>query len=64
VKEKAQEKGKELRKVEEEEVVYMAKPREAQQGMWKRSLMAELRKKAEEHCGKEVPEKALLLELG
>jgi len=32
--------------------------------MWRRSLVAELRKKAEEHCDKEVPEEALLLELG
>ena len=31
--------------------------------MWRRSLVVELRKKAEEYCGKEVPEKALLLEL-
>ena len=27
-------------------------------------MVVELRKKAEEYCGKEVPEKALLLELG
>jgi len=31
--------------------------------MWRRSLVAELRKKAEEHYSKEVLEEALLLEL-
>jgi len=30
---------------------------------WERSLMKELRKKVEEHCGKGVPEEAWLLEL-
>jgi len=40
----------------------MAKLREAQQE-WKRSSVEELRKKAEEHCGKGVPEEVQLLEL-
>jgi len=62
VREEAQE--RKLRKVEEEEVAAcVAKPQEAQQ-KWKRSLVEELRRRAEEHCGKEVPEEACLLELG
>ena len=31
---------------------------------WRRSSVAELRKRAEEHCSKGVPEEAHLLELG
>jgi len=31
---------------------------------WRRSLVEELRKRAKEYCGKEVPEEAHLLELG
>ena len=34
-----------------------------QQGKWRRSPVEELRKKAENHCSKGVPEKVLLLEL-
>jgi len=30
---------------------------------WRRSLQEELRRRAEEHCGKDVPDKVLLLEL-
>ena len=41
----------------------MAKPREVQQEEWRRSSVEELRKRAEEHCGKGVLEKAQLLEL-
>jgi len=54
IREKAQEGEKRLRRVEEEE---------ARQG-WRKSSMEELKKKAEEHCGKGVPEEAWLLELG
>jgi len=63
IREKAQEGEKRLRRVEEEEAACVARPREAQQG-WRRSSMEELKKKAEEHCGKGVPEEAWLLELG
>ena len=35
----------------------MAKPQEAQQG-WRRSSVEELRKRAEEHCERGVPEEA------
>jgi len=37
---------------------------EVQQKEWKRSLIEELRKRAEEHCGKGVLQEARLLELG
>jgi len=52
-----------LKKVKEEKVAHVAKPREAQQE-WKRSLVEELRRRAKEHYGKEMPEEACLLELG
>ena len=61
VREKAQEGEKRLRRVEEGEAAYPVQ-REAQQG-WKRSSMKELRKKAEEHCGKGIPKEVRLLEL-
>jgi len=38
VKGKVQEGERRVRRVEEEEAVYMAKPQEAQQGAWRRSL--------------------------
>jgi len=41
----------------------MTKPQEAQQG-WKRSSVEELRKRVEEYCGKGIPEKAQLWDLG
>ena len=63
IREKAQEGEKRLRRVEEEEAACVARPQEAQQG-WRRSSMEELKKKAEEHCGKGVLEEAWLLELG
>ena len=50
--------------MEEQEVAHMAKPQEVQQEEWRRSSIEELRKRAEEHCGKGVPGKAQLLELG
>jgi len=59
---KAQEGEKRLRRMEEEKAAHPVK-REAQQG-WRRSSMEELRKKAEEHCGKGVPREVRLLELG
>jgi len=34
------------------------------QQKWRKSLVAELRKKAEEHCGKGILEETQLLELG
>jgi len=60
IREKAQEKR--LRRVVEGEVVRPVQE-EAQQG-GKRSSMEELRKKVEEHCGKDVSREARLLELG
>jgi len=60
--EKAHQGEKRLRRIEEEKVVCPVKG-EAQQG-WRRSLMEELREKAEEHCGKSIPREAQLLELG
>jgi len=62
IREKAQEREKRLRRMEEEKAVRPAKG-EAQQE-WRRSSIEELRKKAEEHCGKGVPREAQLLELG
>jgi len=47
--------------MEEEKAMRPAKG-EAQQG-WRRSSIEELRKKAEEHCGKGVPREVRLLEL-
>jgi len=61
IRKKAQEGEKRLRRMEEEKVARPAKG-EAQQG-WRRSSIEELRKKAEEHCGKGVPREAQLLEL-
>jgi len=52
-----------LRKVEQEEVACMAKPREAQQE-WKRSSWETLRKRAEWYCGPTVPQDVELWELG
>jgi len=62
IREKVQEGVKRLRRVEEGKVACPIQG-EVQQG-WGRSSMKELRKKAEEHCGKGVPEEAQLLELG
>jgi len=60
---KAQERReKEVRQVEEEKAAH-PKRREVQQE-WKRSSTEELRKRAEEHCGKSVPREVQLLELG
>jgi len=62
IRKKAQEGEKRLRRVEEGEAAHPVQG-EAQQGR-KRSSMEELRKKAEEHCGKGVPREMQLLELG
>jgi len=59
---KTQEGERRLRRVKEAEAARMAKPKEAQQG-WKRSSVEELRKKAEEYCGKGIPREVQLLEL-
>jgi len=56
IKEKTQEGEKRLRRVEEGEVACPVQG-EAQQER-KRSSMEELRKKAEEHCGKGIPREA------
>jgi len=61
IREKAQEGEKRLRRMEEEKAARPVKG-EAQQG-WRRSSIEELRKKAEEHCGKGVPREVQLLEL-
>jgi len=62
IRKKAQEGEKRLRRMEEEKAARPAKG-EAQQE-WRRSSIEELRKKAEEHCGKGVPREVQLLELG
>jgi len=63
IREKVQEGEKRLRRVEEDGAACVAKPREVQQG-WKRSSVEELRKRAEEHCEKGIPEEAQLWDLG
>jgi len=61
---KAQEcREKEVRRVEEGGRAARPVKGEAQQGWW-RSSTEELRKRAEKHCGKGVPEETRLLELG
>jgi len=59
-----QEKEKKLRRVEEGEAAHVVKPREAQQGEWRRSLWEALRKRAEWYCGPTVPQDVELWELG
>jgi len=58
VKGKAQEGERRLRRVEGRGAARVAKPREAQQEEWRKSSEEVLRKRAEEHCGKGVPEEA------
>jgi len=48
--------------MEEEKAVRPVKGEVQQE--WRRSLIEELKKRAEEHCGKGVPEEAQFLELG
>jgi len=62
IREKAQEGEKRLRRIKEEKAARSVKG-EAQQE-WRRSLIEELRKKAEEHCEKGIPREVQLLELG
>ena len=62
IREKVQRGEKRLRRIEEEKAAHPAKG-EVQQG-WRRSSIEELRKKAEEYCGKGVPREVRLLELG
>jgi len=52
-----------LRRMEEGNMAYPTQGK-AQQEVWRRSLMEELRKQVEEHCGKGVLEEVQLLELG
>jgi len=56
IREKVQEGEKRLRRMEEEKAACPVKE-EAQQE-WRRSLIEELRKKAEEHYGKGIPREA------
>jgi len=60
---KVQETERKLRRAEEEKAACVAKPQEVQQG-WKKSSIEELRKRAEEHCGRGILEETRLLELG
>ena len=62
IREKAQEGEKGLRRMKGEKAACPVKGEVQQE--WKRSSIEELRKRAEEHCGKRMPEKAQLLELG
>ena len=62
VKGKAQEGERRLRRMEEEKAVRPARGEVQQE--WRRSSMEGLRKRAEEHCGEDVPREARLLELG
>ena len=52
---KAQERERMLRRVEGSEATRVARPREAQQGEWRRSSWEDLRKRAEWYCGLTVP---------
>ena len=46
-----------------EEAVCVAMPQKAQQKEWRRSPAHVLQRKAQEHCGEGIPDKACLLEL-
>jgi len=59
---KVHQRERRLRRMEEEKAVHPIKGEVQQE--WRRSSIEELRKKAEEHCGKGIPRKAQLLELG
>ena len=65
---KCGEKGHKYRKcplwVQKEKAACVARPREAQQGEWRRSSWEELRKRAEWYCGPTVPQNTELWELG
>jgi len=62
VREKAQEEGRRLRRIEEEKAARPVKGKAQQE--WRRSLWEELRKRAEWYCGPTVPQNAELWELG
>jgi len=62
IREKVQEGEERLRRMEEEKAVRPIKGKAQQE--WRRSLIEELRKRAEKHCGKGVPEEVRLLEIG
>jgi len=61
---KAQEKERRLRRVEGSEAARVARPREAQQGEYRRSSWEDLRKRVEWYCGLIVLQDAELWELG
>jgi len=46
------------------EAVHVARPQKAQQKEWRRSPVHVLRRKVQEHYGKDIPDEACLLELG
>jgi len=56
IREKTQEREKRLRKMEEEKAAHLVKEKVQQE--WRRSLIEELRKKAEKHYGKGIPREA------
>ena len=62
IREKVQEGEKRLRRMEEEKAAHPVKGEVQQE--WRGSSIEELRKKAEEHCGKGVLREVRLLELG
>jgi len=62
IREKVQERGKRLRRMEEEKAACPVKGEVQQE--WRRSSMEELRKRAEEHYKKGVLKEAQLLEIG
>jgi len=62
IREKAQERERRLRRMEEEKAACPVKGEVQQE--WKRTPVEKLRIRAEVYCGKDVPEEAQLLELG
>jgi len=56
IRKKAQEGEKRLRRMEGEKAACPIKGKAQQE--WRRSSIEELRKRAEEHCGKGIPEEA------
>ena len=46
------------------EAAHVARPQKVQQKEWRRSPVHILRWKAQEHCGKDIPDEVCLLELG
>jgi len=62
--EEVQKTERRLRRVEEEKAMCVVQLQKAQQEKWERSLVAALQKRAQEHCGEDIPEEMCLLELG